>query len=200
MERLLVLMVLLVPLGAGAECEVLDWANASVDGEKLQPGETIESDAVVETGDEGLVVADCGEKTRYIEQGRRTTLEESHFQVERDPNLSRVNKELEKDYPEFVDQLPFSGSVNVELGNETFGVETQGSNITELEKGGLEDPDMEIKTDAETVREIVESDEPLKKLSEAYQSGELELEAHSFRYRLIDAAMNLASKAYSFFT
>jgi hypothetical protein len=97
-------------------------------------------------------------------------------------------QELKKEYNSQSDKVPgFVGDIvggervnfRVESGDEniTVGVAFEGVNISELERGGLENPTLKAWTDNETVTAVMESEDKYSTLQEKLNENEINYEA-----------------------
>ncbi|MFP4038651.1 MAG: hypothetical protein ACLFTA_02630 [Candidatus Nanohaloarchaea archaeon] len=209
-------VLLLAGVSSAQACEVVEAENASSQDVKLEAGASVNYSTNVSTGPEGMASFVCGSNMVHVDSGLEGPLnqvgevENPDVEVEQnvsikdalknteeiEENLDEVNQALDQQLPDTLKSLVFGDNVNFAVDNTTIGIETNQSGITDVEKGGLEDPTLEISMEEERIEQILESNNSVKEVREAYSGDGIEVEAHSLKNKAVFGAVNLANKAY----
>lgn len=208
----------LTGLGSAQEsCEVIEAQDAELGGgEALEQGMTVGLDSTVSTGPSGTAAFACDQGILSVDPDREGELGEvaESEQVNVDPpenasieqalnrtdeieeNLGQVNEALQEQIPGVLRSLILGDKVNFRVDNTTIGIRSNSSGITGVEEGGVENPTLEISMEEDRIRNILESNNSAEEFRQAYEGEGVEVEAHSFRNKIIFGAVNLANKAY----
>lgn len=202
---------------AQQNCEVVEAQQANiVDGDVLGQGTSVQSDTRVSVGPEGVLSLMCGSQIVEIgpntegpinevsefhdldvEIERNVSIDESLKKTEQiEENLDQVNQAIDETLPGPLKSLIMGDKVNFEVDNTTIGIKSNNSGITGVEEGGVEDPTLEISMEEETVEKVLESDNTTEEFREAYEGDGIEVEAHSWKNKIVFGAIELANKAY----
>ncbi|EHK00614.1 hypothetical protein HRED_03269, partial [Candidatus Haloredivivus sp. G17] len=111
-------------------------------------------------------------------------------------NLGQVNEALQEQIPSPLRSLILGDKVNFQVDNTTIGIKSNSSGITGVEEGGVEDPTLEISMEEDRIRNILESNNSAEEFRQAYEGEGVEVQAYSFRNKVIFGAVNLANRAY----
>lgn len=226
--KILLLGVLIVTLSfsstAQGTCEVLEAQGAEIADENtvLQRGMTVQSDEKVVTGDNGRASFLCANQAVSIgpnSEGEISVIGESETldtnatvqpdvelsealkqTDEMEQNLDTINEQVDQTLPGPLKSLILGDRVNFKVDNTTLGIKSNESEITGFEQGGVEDPTLEIEMDESTIEDVLQSNNTMQSFSQAYEGEGIEVEAHSFRNKVVFGAVNLANKAYGFFS
>lgn len=226
--KMLLLGVLIVSLSftgaAQGSCEVLEAQDAEMaDGSTvLQRGMTLQPDEVVVTGSNGEATFLCGNQVVNIgpdTEGEISVIGESEAidtnatvqpevelsealkkTDEMEQNLDAINEQVDQNLPGPLKSLILGDRVNFQVDNTTLGIKSNETAITGFEQGGVEDPTLEIEMEESTIEEVLQSNNTMQSFSQAYEGEGIEVEAHSFRNKVIFGAVSIANKAYGFFS
>lgn len=114
-------------------------------------------------------------------------------------------QELKETYNENLDEVPdfveeeladerVEAVVTTDDGTYRYHAETgEDARVETLERGGADDPTVRVRTDAETLREIRDADDPAAAAVDAYDRGEITIEgvgvADTVRVEAVKAAV-----------
>lgn len=223
---LVALMIVSMGFNASAQesCEVLESQQAELadEGTGLNRGMKVQSDDNVVTGADGEATFLCGSRVvsvgpssegelGKIGQSERIETDKTiqpEVEIsgalkqteEMEENIDSINENLDQALPGPVKSLVLGDRVNFQVGNTTLGIRSNDSAITGFEQGGVEDPTLEISMEENTIEQVLQSNNTMQSFSEAYDGDGIEVEAHSFRNKVIFGAVNIANKAYGFFS
>lgn len=88
--------------------------------------------------------------------------------------------------------------IETEQGNRTVGLVLDGLRVSEVRDGGLENRTLDVRTNASTVRRIVEADAPAEEAVNAYNSGAITVEAHTTTTGILTAILSFVSRIFGF--
>lgn len=209
---------------AQQSCEVLESQQAELAEENtvLERGMTLDSDQAVITGSEGVVTFLCSDQIVNVgpdsqgeirEVGEVESLDsnasvDSDVEIsealkkteEMEQNLDKINEQVDQNLPGPLKSLVLGDRVNFKVDNTTLGIKSNESEITGFEQGGVDNPTLEISMEEDKIEEILESNNTMDSFSQAYEGDAIQVEAHSFRNKVVFGAVNLANKAYGFFS
>jgi len=217
------IFMVLIPLSAAEpQCEVVQSIDVETSDEQpLEIGDTIHQDQEVTTGSNGELTLLCGGEITQIgpdqqgeisEIGEAQSLDsEADFEEEMsfedvvenadeiEENLDEVNREIDENVPDSLKSVILGDRVNFEVDDAVLGIESDDTGITGLEEDGVDDPTLEIRTSEDVMEEIMESEDPMEELRQAYEEEDgIEVEAHTWRNKILFGTVNFASSAYDF--
>lgn len=215
---ILLTAVFLTGLGSAQEsCEVIDAEDAELNGgEALEQGMTVGLDTAISTASSGSAAVACGNGVFVVESGKEgeigeiaerqraevrppenASIEDALGQTDEiEENLGQVNEALQEQIPSPLRSLILGDKVNFQVDNTTIGIKSNSSGITGVEDGGVEDPTLEISMEEDRIRNILESNNSAEEFRQAYEGEGVEVQAYSFRNKVIFGAVNLANRAY----
>lgn len=227
-SKILLLGILIASLSfsgaAQQSCEVLETQETELaDGDTvLERGMNIQSSEVIVTGSNGeasflcanrIVTIGPDSKGELREIGESEAIEtdstvdtevelsEALKQTgEMEQNLDTINKQVDQNLPGPLKSLVLGDKVNFQVDNTTLGIKSNETAITGFEQGGVEDPTLEIKMEEETIEDVLQSNNTMQSFSQAYNGDGIQVKAYSFRNKVIFGAVNIANKAYGFFS
>ena len=209
--------------GGFEQCSVAEAQNAQVmeNGtyESIERDEVLSGQDRVSVAEDGGLIFVCENGFREVEPGSEGMLEEvinqgvvspepvdANVSIEEalqnteeiEENLDEVNQGIDETLPDRMKSLLFGDDINFQVDNTTIGIETNSSGITGVEEGGLENPDLEISMDEDTIQRIMESDNPGEEFTEAYTGEGIDVQAYSFRNKVIFGVVNTGTRVYGF--
>ncbi|MEF8880613.1 MAG: hypothetical protein V5A72_02165, partial [Candidatus Nanohaloarchaea archaeon] len=222
----LILLVSVLGFSGAAQqsCEVLGAQQAEIVGEStvLQRGMTLQSDEEIVTGSDGKATFLCADRVLTVNSNSQGSineiseservetnatvksdveLSESLKQTdEMEKNLDAINQQVDKTLPGPLKSLILGDRVNFQVDNTTLGIKSNETAITGFEQGGVEDPTLEITMQENTIEEVLQSNNTMQSFSQAYDGEGIQVEAYSFRNKVVFGAVNIANKAYGFFS
>ena len=111
-------------------------------------------------------------------------------------NLTKINEGIQEKVPGSVRSVVLGSDVNVRVGDATLGVKTNKTGVTGFESEGLENPDMNITTDQETIMKIANSDNTVEEFREAFHGEGIKVETNSVKTTVLVGVANIISKGY----
>jgi len=202
---------------AQESCEVIEAQDAELgNGEMLEQGMTVGLERDVSTGSSGAValacsdgivsvgpgregqISDIGQREQVnVEPPENASIEQALGQTDQiEENLGQINKEIQDQVPGVLRSLVLGDRVNFQVDNTTIGIESNSSGITDVKEGGVQNPTLEISMEEQRIMQILESNNSAEEFRKAYEGEGVEVQAYSFRNRVIFGAVNLANSVY----